>query len=82
MRKTLKKQAIVQMLEIFPDTTNREYAQTEIARDNDLSVDKIIKKPEPMPSQMPGQPTGQGQLEAQMAPKPQQQPSINSLING
>lgn len=85
LRKVMKEQSILKMLEVFPDTTNREYAQQEIARDNKLDVNKIIKKAAPpmMPPMAPGAgPVAPGNdIAKQLQPSAPPQPSINTLVN-
>lgn len=80
LRKAMREQAAIKMLQMFPQTTNAEYLQTQIARDNQFDPDKVILKAQA--PQMPQQAQGGDSIAAQLAPKAMPQPSVNTMLEG
>jgi hypothetical protein len=85
LRKAMFEETGIKMIKMFPETTNKEFIQKQMAINADLDPDKVIIKQEQIQQPPMGQPpTGQQandqSLLAQMQPK-MQQPSVNSLVN-
>ncbi len=83
LRKAMFEQTALKMLELFPDTTNREFVQKQMAINSDMDPDKIIMK---SPSPQMGAPMAGGEavdqgLAGQMLPKELPRPSVNTLAN-
>jgi len=86
LRKKMFEEYALKHMQMFPETTNKMYLQKRMAENQGLDPDKVIMQQQPQMPQMPGMPPQGGppqgsQMGAQMAPKPQQSPSIKSLVN-
>lgn len=81
LRKAQFEETGIKMLQLFPETTNREYIQKQMAINADLDPDKVINKQQPqMPLAGLGGANEQSPLAAQMQQK-LPRPSVNTLAN-
>lgn len=82
LRKMLFEQTALKLLQMFPETANKEYIAKRMAVNADLDPDKVLIKPQQQGMAMPnGQSMGPGGPQSGMPLiKPPQPPSINTLM--
>ena len=81
LRKMLFEQTALKLLQMFPETANKEYIAKRIAVNADLDPDKVLIKPQQGMAMPNGQSMGPGGPQGGMPPiKPPQAPSINTLM--